>query len=318
MLLYIAALLLGFVVLIGGAEYLVRGSSSIAKRMGMSTIVIGLTIVAFGTSAPELIVNIFSSAKGATQLAIGNVVGSNLANILLILGVAASIKSLKVKEGTTFREIPFALLAIVMVAIMGNDLYFDGAIVLQNSISRIDGMILISFFVIFMYYTYGISKVEGDHEGIEVRSWRTSLAMLMLGIAGLAFGGKFIVDGATGIARIAGLSEALIGLTIVALGTSLPELATTIVAVRKGHTDLAIGNAVGSNIFNVFLVLGISATIRPLPFDTNINIDVLFTTGATLLLFIFLFVVYKHRLTRWQGFLFVILYLSYMSYVFIR
>ena len=157
MILPILLLLLGLVLLISGAEYLVRGASSIAKKFGISSIVIGLTVVAFGTSAPELVVNILSSAKGATDLAIGNIVGSNLANILLILGVAATIKTLHVQEGTTYKEIPFALLSIVAVAVMGNDFFFDGT--LPNQISRIDGMILLSFFFIFMYYTYGISKI---------------------------------------------------------------------------------------------------------------------------------------------------------------
>lgn len=307
---------LGLVLLIGGAEYLIRGASSIAKRFGISSIVIGLTIVAFGTSAPELIVNILSAAKGATELAIANVIGSNLANMLLILGVGAAIGTLKVKKGTTFKEIPFALLAIVLVAIMGNDSFFDG--VVSDSLSRIDGMILIAFFVIFMYYTYGISRISGEPKNIKTYPWSVAVSMLVLGIAGLTIGGKLIVDSAINLATLAGLSEALIGLTIVAVGTSLPELATTVVAVRNKHTDLAIGNAIGSNIFNVFLVLGVSSSIRPLPFDTNINVDVLFTMGATLLLFLFMFVHHKHKLERWQGIIMIFLYLVYIGYAIVR
>jgi cation:H+ antiporter len=312
----IILLIIGLVLLVGGAEYLVRGASSIAKRFGISSIVIGLTIVAFGTSAPELVVNILSAAEGATDLAIGNVIGSNLANLLLILGIGATIGTLTVKRGTTFKEIPFALLAIVMVAIMGNDMFFDG--VVENSISRIDGIILLAFFVIFMYYTYGISRVEGQPEAIKHYPLHISTGMFVLGIAGLTIGGKLIVDSAVDLARLAQLSEGLIGLTIVAVGTSLPELATTIVAVKKKNTDLAIGNAIGSNIFNVFLVLGVSSLIRPLEFDTNINIDVLFTTGATVLLFLFMFIHQKHKLERWQGLLFIFLYIIYIAYAIIR
>jgi len=312
----ILLLLVGLAILVGGADYLVRGASSIAKRFGISSIVIGLTIVAFGTSAPELVVNLLSAANGATDLAIGNIIGSNLANTLLILGVGATITTLTVKHGTTFKEIPFALLAIAMVAIMGNDAFFDG--VANNSLSRIDGIILLSFFVIFLYYTYGIGKVEGQPETIKKYPVKIAVSMFVLGLAGLTIGGKLIVDNAITLAELAGMSQALIGLTIVAIGTSLPELATTIVAVRKKHTDLAIGNAIGSNIFNVFLVLGASSVIRPLPFDTHINTDVLFTTAVTLLLFILMFVQEKHKLQRWQGVFFILLYVGYITYAIIR
>ena len=188
----------------------------------------------------------------------------------------------------------------------------------MNVISRIDGIILLCFFVIFLYYTYGISKIEGESEGITKYKWPIAVGMLILGLAGLVIGGKLIVDNAVIIATLAGLSESLIGLTIVAVGTSLPELATTIVAVRKGHTDLAIGNAVGSNIFNVFLVLGVSATIRPLPFDTHINTDVLFTTVITVLLFIFMFIHSKHHINRWQGFMFIFIYFAYIAFAIFR
>ena len=312
----IILLIVGLVLLIGGAEYLIRGASSLARKWGISSIVIGLTIVAFGTSTPELVVNLLSSWKGATQLAIGNVVGSNLANILLILGVGATIKTLRVKKGTTFKEIPFALLAITMVAVLGNDTFFDG--VAFNGLGRIDGIILLSFFIIFMYYTYGISKVEAEHEDIKTYSTTKALAMFVIGILSLTLGGKWIVDSAVTIATLAGLSQALIGLTIVAVGTSLPELATTIVALKKGHTDLAIGNAIGSNIFNVFWVLGLSAVIRPLPFDVNGNIDVLFTTVATLVLFITVFIRRRHTLGRAEGIFFLLMYVGYLGYAVMR
>lgn len=309
-------LLVGIAILIGGAEMLVRGSASMAKKLGITTIVIGLTVVAFGTSAPELVVNLLSAWKGTTDLAIGNIIGSNMANILLILGVGAVMTTLKVKEGTTFKEIPLALLAIVLVGIMANDSFLNGQT--QNILSRTDGLVFLAFFIIFIYYTYGMSKAKGEREDIETYKWSTSLIMFLVGLVGLVLGGKFIVDNAIILAKLAGMSEALIGLTIVAIGTSLPELATTIVAVRKGHTDLAIGNAVGSNIFNVFWILGVTAIIRPLPFDVHANIDVIFTTFASLLLFVFIYVGKKHTLNRSHGIAFLLLYFSYIAYAIFR
>ncbi len=315
---FIAILLIivGIAILVGGAEIMVRGASSMARKWGVSAIVIGLTIVAFGTSAPELVVNIFSAIKGTTDLAIANVVGSNMANILLVLGVGALIKTLKVKEGTTFKEIPFAVLAILLVFIMGNDTLLDG--VNKDILTRSDGIAFLAFFVIFIYYTYGMTKAEGERERVETYPWVTSWLMVLAGIGGLVFGGKLIVDNAIILATLAGMSQALIGLTIVAIGTSLPELATTIVAIKRGNIDLAIGNAIGSNIFNVFWILGITATIRPLPFDVTANSDVLFTIFATFLLFIFMFIGKKHKLHRWQGAMFLCMYVGYIAYAIIR
>ncbi|PIR04484.1 MAG: sodium:proton exchanger [Candidatus Magasanikbacteria bacterium CG11_big_fil_rev_8_21_14_0_20_39_34] len=318
MFLPILLLVVGIAVLILGAEALVRGASSAAKKWGISTIVIGLTVVSFGTSAPELFVNLISAYKGSTDLAIANVVGSNLANILLILGIGAVIIPLKVKEGTTFREIPFAFLAILLVVILGNDMFLDGAYSTVNVLSRSDGIAFVAFFIIFLFYTYGLTKIQGEHEHIDTYSWTTSVVMFLAGLLALAFGGKLIVDNAIILAHLAGMSEALIGLTIVALGTSLPELATTIVAVRKGHTDLAIGNAVGSNIFNVFWILGLTAVIKPLEFDTQANIDTFYTVFATFLLFLFMFVGDKHKLSRLQGILFIVLYIAYIGYAVVR
>ncbi len=316
MLLPILFLILGLVILIVGAELLVRGSASLARKLGMSTIVIGLTVVAFGTSAPELIVNLLAAVNDTTDLAIGNIVGSNLANILLILGIGATVKALRVKEGTTFKEIPFALLAIILVAIMGNDVFFDGSV--TNMLSRSDGIAFLSFFAIFLYYTYGLSRVSGESEPVEMYKNSTAILMFVAGIGGLFLGGKLIVDNAVTLASLAGMSEALIGLTIVAIGTSLPELATTIIALKKGHTDLAIGNAIGSNIFNVFWVLGLTAVISPLEFDAAANMDVLMASFATLLLFGFMFLQKKHILQRWQGVMFVLLYVGYMAFAFVR
>ena len=255
-------LIAGFAFLVKGADFLVDGASSIAKKFGISALVIGLTIVAFGTSAPELIVNIFASIQGNTDIAIGNILGSNIANILLILGISAMIYPLAVGKGTVWKEIPLGLLAIIVVAIMANDRLIDGGGF--SGLTRIDGFILISFFIIFLYYTFGISKAQGTGEPEESNriheySFFRSGIMVVAGLAGLTLGGKWIVDSAVVIAEQIGLSQAVIGLTIVAIGTSLPELATSAIAAFKKNTDIAVGNIVGSNIFNVFWILGISA-----------------------------------------------------------
>jgi cation:H+ antiporter len=307
---------LGFVLLIKGADYLVDGSASIAKRFNISNLVIGLTIVAFGTSAPELIVNLFASFNGSSDLAISNVLGSNLANMLLILGVASVIYPLKVKSNSVWKEIPLSLLAIVLVFFMANDVLFDGAS--ANAISRIDGVSLIAFFIVFMYYSFGIAKNTDDansEDEIELLSVSKSSSYVFCGMIALALGGKWIVDGAVFIAKSFNMTEALIGLTVVAIGTSLPELATSYAAAKKKNADIAIGNTVGSNIFNVFWILGLSSLIRPLPFDAaNNNVDMFAAIGASLLLFIFMFVGRKHLLQRWQGILFLIAYFAFMTF----
>ncbi len=306
---------IGFVLLIKGADLLVDGASSVAKRFGISSLVIGLTVVAFGTSAPELIVNIFAGIQGNTDLAIANVLGSNIANILLILGVAALIFPLKAKSSTVWKEIPFGLLAIIVVAIMANDALFDGGTF--SGLTRTDGLVLLSFFAIFLYYTFGISRVDGTKEDITIKKHSFFGAFLLIigGLVGLTLGGKLIVDSAVTIATLLGISQAVIGLTIVAVGTSLPELATSAIAAYKKNTDIAVGNVIGSNIFNVFLVLGTSSVISSLPFSPSLMRDVAVTIGATLLLFAFMFIGKKHILERWQGGVFVILYISYIIFI---
>lgn len=309
-------LLIGLVFLIKGGDYLVEGASSIAKKFKISNIVIGLTIVSFGTSAPELIVNLLASFNGSADLAIGNILGSNISNILLILGVTAAIYPISVKKGTTWKEIPFTLLAIVALGLMVNDAVIDG-----NSfalLSRIDGLVLLLFFIIFMYYTFGISKAEGDGDDIKELKTSISIVMLMGGMIGLALGGNWFVNGSIDIARMFGVSEAMIGLTIVAIGTSLPELFTSVIAARRGSADIAVGNVVGSNIFNVLWILGLSSTIAPIPYSQILNSDLLVVIAATLLLFSFMFIGKDHKLERWQGYSFVGLYVIYLIYLVMR
>lgn len=314
-----ALFVIGFAFLIKGADLLVEGSSSLGRRLGISNLVIGLTVVAFGTSAPELFVNLFAAVNGTTDIAIGNIVGSNIVNILFILGICAVIRPLTVKSGTVWKEIPMSLLAAVLVLLMANDRIIDGAAL--DTLTRIDGFVLEAFFVIFLYYTFGIARVEGsavDEPASPSRSLSASIGMVALGLCALVLGGQWIVNGATAIAAIFGLSEALIGLTIVAVGTSLPELATSAVAAYKNNPDIAIGNVVGSNIFNIFFILGLSAIIRPLPFAGGLNFDLWVCVGASALLFIWMFLGKRHLLERWQGFAFMASYVLYVAAIVVR
>lgn len=309
---------LGFALLIKGADLLVEGSSSLARRLGISSLVIGLTVVAFGTSAPELFVNLFAAFDGTTDIAIGNIIGSNTVNILFILGLSAVIRPLAVTSGTVWKEIPMSLLAAALVLLMANDRVIDGGT--ADALTRIDGFVLEAFFVIFLYYTFGIAKAEDGAEEVaqKPRSLPASIGMVALGLVGLVVGGQWIVGGATAIALALGLSEALIGLTIVAIGTSLPELATSAVAAYKGNADIAIGNVVGSNIFNIFFILGLSAIIRPLPFAPALNFDLWACVGASALLFVWMFLGKRHVLERWQGVACIALYVLYVAAIVVR
>lgn len=318
-------IILGLVLLVAGGELFVKGSSSTAKKLNVSSLVIGLTIVSFGTSAPELFVNIFSSFQGASDLALGNILGSNISNIFLVLGVSAIIYPLKIKKGTVWKEIPFGVLAVFVLLILANDVFLDQAS--QNLLSRADGLILLSFFLIFLYYTYGMSKVEGEGDGIEEYSWLKSISFIIIGIAGLTIGGKFIVDNGTQLARIAGLSELFIGVTFTAIGTSLPELATSAIAAYRKKVDLAVGNVVGSNIFNVLWVLGITPVISPMNISPSANTDILIAIFAALLLFVgvlngrnkYDFIKKKEGvLTKSEGILFILLYIGYIVFVSFR
>ena len=307
--------IIGFFLLIKGADLLVDGSASIAKKLKISSIVIGLTIVAFGTSAPEFIVNIFANVRGNSEIAIGNILGSNIANILLILGISAIIYPITAKKNTVLKEIPLSLLAAIVLGLMANDLIIDGASF--SGITRIDGFILLSFFIIFLYYTFGITKSDKDivEEEIKVFSYSKAVIFIILGLAGLVIGGKWIVDGAIKIAELFNISQSLIGLTIVAIGTSLPELATSAIAAYKKQSDIAIGNVVGSNIFNIFWILGANAIIRPLPFSNSSNGDIAMTIFASILLFIVMFIGKKRVIERWQGVFMVTLYAGYVVFL---
>lgn len=307
--------IIGFFLLIKGADLLVDGASSIAKKFNISAIVIGLTIVAFGTSAPEFIVNIFAVTSGNTEIAIGNILGSNIANVFLILGVASLIYPLVSKKNTVWKEIPLSLLAAIILGVMANDKLIDGGSF--SGLTRIDGIILISFFMIFLYYTFGIAKVSGQaaDEDVKEFTYLKSTLFVILGLAGLTFGGKWIVDGAVKIAQLFNVSQSLIGLTVVAIGTSLPELATSAIAAYKKQSDIAIGNVVGSNIFNIFWILGISSIVKPLPFNADSGLDILMTIFASLMLFLIMFIGKKHTIERWQGVLMLSIYVGYIVFL---
>lgn len=313
-------LFVGLAVLVVGGELLVRGASSISKQYGVSSLVIGLTIVAFGTSAPELVVNLVSALSGTTDIALGNIVGSNIVNILIILGVCALLVPLRVGSSTVWKEIPFALLAMVMIFVFTQDKLLGGADV--NVVTMGEGLALIGFFAIFLYYIVELArkdKTSHDHDE-EIVLYKKSTASLFViaGLTMLFLGGKVFVEQAVILAELAGLSQMLIGLTIVAIGTSLPELVTSVIAARKGEADLAVGNIVGSNIFNVFWILGITAIITPVTVSAQAVVDIIFGVMVTSLLFAVLFFGKKHELDKWKGLVFILLYIGYAVYIITR
>ncbi len=310
MLISILFLIIGFVIVIKGADFLIDGASSLAKKLSISEMAIGLTIVAFGTSAPELIVNIFASIGGHHEITFGNILGSNIFNILMVLGVAGIISTIVVRRNTILKEIPFLLVATLLV--FGLSLW-------NSNLSLFDGIILLLFLLIFFIYVIGFLKAKPLlGSDIKEHSYTVTFLMMISGIIGLFFGGKFVVDNAVKIATQFGVSQKFIGLTIVALGTSLPELVTSVLAIKKGRNDLAIGNVIGSNIFNILLVLGVSSIIAPIHYDIALNIDFIFLSVITIMLFITMFIGKKHKLTKIESVFFVILYFVYLVFLFVR
>jgi cation:H+ antiporter len=312
MILHIALLIIGLVILIYGANFLVDGGSALAHRLKVSAMVIGLTIVAFGTSAPELVVNLVSSIEGNSAIALGNVVGSNIFNILAILGITALLVPLGVNKTTTWIEVPLALFAAGLLLLLTDDTP-------SGIISRTEGICLLGFFIIFLLYTFALAKFGGAGNGEEVEiknySIKKSVLFIILGLAGLIAGGRMLVYGAVHIAELLGISERIIGLTIVSIGTSLPELATSIIAARKNNADIAIGNVVGSNIFNTFLILGASATLSPLRVPQGSSTDLIINIVASALLFLFIFTGSGRKINRWEGVIFFLIYIGYLVYI---
>lgn len=313
-------LIISLALILVGANILTDGSSAIAKRMGVSDLIIGLTVVAFGTSAPELVISVVSAVNSNTSIAVGNVVGSNILNILLILGATALIRPITVKKSVMTNEIPMVVLSSLILLVFGYSAILDGTDI--NIISRVDGIMLLVFFLLFMRYTFASarntaspdvkdpSEADGERLG-RMPLWR-SIVYIVLGLAGLIWGGDRFVDSASAIARTLGVSEAIIGLTIVAIGTSLPELATSVVAAIKNKPGLAIGNVIGSNIFNILFVLGAAATVAPLPFAGITHVDLWTLVGSSVIFFL-VARVYGHQIiNRTEGALLLLCYGAYM------
>ena len=315
-------LILGLVLILVGANTLTDGSSAIAKRWGVSDLVIGLTVVAFGTSAPELAISVISAIQGNTGLAIGNVVGSNIFNVLVIIGVTAMVMPIKIERSIMTNEIPLVILSSLALLAMGNSPFLDDAS--TPVLTRVDGIVLLLFFMIFMRYTFAQAKAAPAGDPVESESssknkmpmWK-SILWVIGGLAALIYGGDRFVEGASGIASRLGVSDAVIALTIVAAGTSLPELATSVTAAIKGKTGIAVGNVIGSNIFNIFLVLGCSATIRPLAFNGIGNFDLLVLTAACLLFWVFGWFFKERTITRIEGGLLTLCYIAYVTMLII-
>lgn len=307
----------GLALILLGANGLTDGSAAVAKRFHISDLVIGLTIVAFGTSAPELVISVVSALHGSAEMAIGNVVGSNIFNVLMIVGCTALVLPIKIGEGIMSKEIPLVILASLVLFVCANDMMLDGGI--SNVINRSDGLILLAFFLIFMRYTFAIAHSGSDEEaeGQKVKImpvWKSAL-FIVGGLAGLIIGGDLFVEGASGIARSLGVSESIIGLTLVAAGTSLPELATSITAALKKKPGIAIGNVIGSNLFNIFFVLGCSATVYPLPMGGINNLDLTVMIASAVLLWLVGWFFRKRTITRAEGALMVACYVAYTAYL---
>lgn len=318
----ILILVAGFAALIKGADWLVEGATNMARRFGVSTLVVGLTVVAFGTSLPELAVSVLAAVEGSSKIALGNVIGSNFANIGLILGISVIIAPITVQSSTIWKQIPFALAAGVVMLLLTFDVRVaEGTI---DLLTARDGLILLVVFTMFLFYIFSVGlsqrrsifrrkkefKVETE---LAHMKWKAIVLLIVVGIVMVIGGGELVVRSAVGIARIWGLSESFIGITIIAIGTSLPELITSITAAYKGHSDIAVGNIVGSNIFNSLFILGIAALVHPLEIDTHLWVDGIYMVGLTALLWIF--TGFRHRLVRTEGAVLLGSYIIYICYV---
>lgn len=312
MILSLLLVVLGFTGLIFGANWLVDGASSLARKNNISNLVIGLTVVAFGTSAPELVVNSVASANGLSDIVMANIIGSNNFNLFIILGIAGLVYPITVQSSTAWREIPISLIITAVLFLLANDFFLNP----DSEISRIDGVLLFAAFIFFLYYVFKQIKTED----IEITTYQESSnyriwGLISIGLAGLIIGGKLVVDNSIDIATDLGVSQKIIGLTIIAAGTSLPELVTSIVAALKKNSDLAIGNVIGSNIFNILLILSISSLINPVSFNPNFNQDIIILFGGTIFLILAMFTGKRKKLDRWEAFILLAFYLIYTVYI---
>ena len=312
-------LIIGFVLLIKGADYFVEGASNIAVKLNVSPLLVGLTIVALGTSSPEATVAILAALEGSPGVVLGNVIGSNIVNITVVIGLTALIAPLTVQSETVRKEIPFAMLAAIVLMILMADVALQGAG--ANIINRGDGIIILLFFSVFLYYVFEmarknrsstVEKVDADTG----ESWLKNILFTIGGLIAIIIGGEMVVSSATEIALSLGMSEALVGLTIVAIGTSLPEIMTSVTAALKGKGDMAIGNVVGSNIFNIFFVTGTASTVAPIAAESKLFFDGWVMVGLTVLLLIFSRTHFK--IGRREGAVLLLAYLAYLVYIIIR
>ena len=310
----------GIFLLIKGADFIIESSSSLAKKLGISNIIIGLTVVSFGTTLPELVVNLFALSKGSSEIIFGNVIGSVISNVLLILGITTLITNVKVRTRTVWKEIPFALLACFVLFALTSKVFFDSSGYLRWN----DGLILIALLAMFIYYVYQSAVEERKRiplvEEPDISGWKIGIK-LIIGLAGIYFGGRWVVNGAVFMAQQLGLSEFLISATIVAVGTSLPELVVAIVAAFRKNVDLAVGNIIGSNILNILWVLGIASIIKPIVIPQFIYIDIAIMFGTMFLLFLFMFIGKKRKhyvLNKKDGIAFVLFYVLYVVYLISR
>ncbi len=308
-------IVLGFVALVKGADWLVDGASAIAKRFGISDLVIGLTVVAFGTSMPEFVVNMVSVAEGTTDLALTNILGSNIINTFVILGLTALVYPILSQKRSRDFDIPMSIIAGVLVlSFVAIQLPFGET---ERGVGRVGGIVLLLMFCYFLYNTFRHAKdhpEDAEMEEVKVIPVRRAIALMLGGFVGLVVGGELIVKSAVDIATRLGVSEAIIGLTIVALGTSLHELATSVIAATKKNSDIALGNVVGSNIFNVFFVLACSATVRPLPAYSGIELDALMATSGSIIVWLAVKTNKERKIGRWAGALLLLVYAGYLTY----
>ena len=306
-------IILGFIFLIYGADWMVKGATALARKYKVSDLAIGLTIVSFGTSAPELVVNSFAAFQNQSDIIFANVIGSNNFNLFVILGIVGLISPIIVQSSTVWKEIPISLIAVIVLFLLGNNFFFQGSPML----SRFDGLILFTLFSFFLYHVYTQMKTEppvfelAHRQMSNLKIWM----LIIIGLAGLVLGGRLVVHNAVQIAGTLGVSKKIIGLTIVAAGTSLPELVTSIVAAVKKNSDIAIGNVIGSNIFNILFILSISAFIRPIEFNPSFNTDIYFLTAGTVFLFFAMFTGQRKRLDRWEAGLLLVAFIFYTIYL---
>jgi len=327
MLTNILVFIAGIALLLKSADYLVDGATQLARRLGISPLVVGLTVVAFGTSVPEFTVNIIASLGGEAALTVGNIVGSNISNIGLIMGLTALLYPIHIKQSTITKEIPMMLLAALVLVTAVADRYSNHGFV-PDTLGRNDGVVLLLVFSVFLYYLIGVVVKQSNHKNTNQDEFKKDfrkeniqlakiIGLIIMGLAGVILGGKLTVDSATGIATALGVSQVLIGLTVVAIGTSLPELITSLVAAKKNHDDIAVGNIVGSNIFNTLPVLGVSAIINPINFEPAWYLDLFVMLVFSLLMLVFS-ITYNRKIERWEGGVMLGCYIAYILFTVIR